>query len=999
MQHARELARALASVGVPVWWDDDLVSGDRWERALRARVDGAAALVVLMSPNAEISQWVQLEVGRARYQRRPVRPILLAGEPFRRLEGIQYATIASGDGIPVSKFVDRLREDIAAVAPPPQRRPVIIGSGLPEPNPFFVGREQLLLDLEEHLYWGRSVSVEALQGTGGVGKTQLATEYLRRHRADYDLIAWINAERVELIPAQTAAMAPILGVPAYSDETETARAVVAALTHTDVAWLLVYDNANQPGDLLEWLPRAGAGHVIITSRQSGFEALGSRLDVDVLTPAEAVALLRTRLPDIGDDIASQVVEELGRLPLAVEQAAAFLAETGTPPHEYLDLLRFQGEQLLDQGYARGYEHTVATVWHLSQTSLHLVSPAAEQLLQLCAFLGPEPVPLDLFARHADLLPAPLKELAGDRLRFNAAVGALYARSLARRSSDGIIVHRLLAAAIRRPLATSERHMTIQEIRELLFSHLPGRVEDSPDGWPVWRALLPHVLAATRHDSPHLGESDRTSWLLNRGGSYLQTHGQPRAALPLYEKALRLDEDNLGPADPATLGSRDNVAYAHEAAGQLEQAIPLYEATLLDRIRVLGADAPDTLISGNNLALAYASAGKLNRAIPMFEATLAARARLFGGSHPVTILSRNNLAGAYRASGQVSRAIAVLETAHRDALRTLGADHPETLRSSDQLASAYQSLGKLDKAIELFVATVADRARVLGPDHPNTLNARNNLALAYQAAGKLDEAIALLEASAADRQRVHGPDDPHTLQAIGSLGQAYQAAGQMDKAISLLETSLAERLRVLGNDNPSTLRARNNLAHAYLEGGHLDEAFRLMTVCLSEALRVLGPDSPATFTARNNLATAYQRAGNMAAAVPLFEATLADRIRVLGADHPESLQSRNNVATAYNESGDTDKAVSLLEDLVADCQRVLGSDHPDTLSIRQNLANVYAAAGQVGKAVTLWGENALDALRILGAEHPFTKNVLQQFLGIAAAVREQDHTVAGPSDMP
>ena len=171
-EYVAHLATVLPADGVPLWYDQHIISGDRWEQEIRARVDGCAALLVVMSPNSEASPWVQLEVGRARYRRRPLRPVLIDGQPFERLADIQFEATQPGRA-PSAALLARLRQDVADAMPPLTRSAKLIGAGFPTPNPNFVGREQLLLDLETNLYWGRSVAVEALQGTGGVGKTQL----------------------------------------------------------------------------------------------------------------------------------------------------------------------------------------------------------------------------------------------------------------------------------------------------------------------------------------------------------------------------------------------------------------------------------------------------------------------------------------------------------------------------------------------------------------------------------------------------------------------------------------------------------------------------------------------------------------------------------------------------------------------------------------------------------------------------------------------------------
>jgi tetratricopeptide (TPR) repeat protein len=813
--YVARLADALIGAGVAVWYDRELGSGDRWKQVLRDRVDGCAALVVVMSPAAEASRWVRLEVGRARYRGRAVHPILLEGKGFGGLADLQYETVPPGGIVPSTRFVDRLRALVTGAGPPQPASGAgeVVGRGFPVRNPHFVGRSELLLDLESGLYWGASVAVEALHGTGGVGKTQLAAEYVYRRRGDYDLIAWINAERGELIPDQLAALAPVLEVPTMADVPATAQAVIAALGGRGLRWLLVFDNADLPADVLGWLPRSGGGHVIVTSRRTGWDALGAKLDIDVLSTAEAISLLRQRISTVDDAVAGEIVERLGRLPLAVEQAAAYLAETGTPTGDYLRLLHARGEELLDRGDVLGYDHTVATVWEVSRASLSAASPAAEQLLRLCAFLGPEPIPLDLFSRHADLLPSPLLGVTGDELRFGETVGALVARSLARRSIDGLSVHRLLASVVRHSLTDPDRHATVATMRELLYQHLPDDIENSPQNWPVWRALLPHVLAAINHASPHLGDQDRTARLLNRASTYLHTQGQPAAAQPLLERALHINETSLGRDHPYTLTSRNNLAYAYASAGQFSRAIPLYEATLADRLRVLGPDHPDTLGTRNNLAYAYTSAGQSQRAIPLYEATLADQLRVLGPDHPDTLTVRNNLAGAYGRVGQLQRAIPVYEATLADRLRVLGPDHPDTLGTRNNLAYAYTSAGQSQRAIPLYEATLADRLRVLGPDHPDTLQSRNNLADAYGSAGQWERAIQLYEATLVDCERVLGLEHPGTLTLRDNLAGAYESAGQLERAIPLYEATLADALRILGPAHPFTEAVLGNLRHA------------------------------------------------------------------------------------------------------------------------------------------------------------------------------------------
>lgn len=545
--YTRKLARALTDAGIEVWYDQELASGDRWERVLLERVDTCSALVVVMSPSSAASRWVRLEVGRARDRGRPICPILVAGEPFPHLSDIQHEIVEEGQVLPSPRFVDRLRSLAARPVVRGSSGPATVVGPIPHRNPHFVGRQDLLLEMEANLYVGRSlVTVEALHGLGGVGKTQLASEYVHRRLDSYDLVAWLAAERPSLILGQLAALAPVLGLPPGRDDRAAAHAVVAALGRTDLRWLLVFDNAIEPRHILPWLPRTGKGHTIITSRRRGWNALGAAVEIDVLRREESIALLRTSLPAIRDDVAEEIAHLLGDLPLAIEQAAGYLAATGMEPERYLALLRNRTEDLLDVNQVPTHDETVATLWDLSQHSLHRASPAALQLLQLCAVLGPEPIPLDLFS-HPDMLPEPLATAVTDAVLFHQVVGHIVSHSLATRSGDdSITIHRLLAAAIRRQLSPTQREAATGIALYLLYRHLSVD-RNSYERTARWTRLAPHLLAVTT-DVPSDPESRALAAdLLGDASVFLGRSGRNRDALSASARSLNLQEE-LATAD-------------------------------------------------------------------------------------------------------------------------------------------------------------------------------------------------------------------------------------------------------------------------------------------------------------------------------------------------------------------------------------------------------------------------------------------------------------------
>src|SRR4051812_44939049 len=332
----------------------------------------------------------------------------------------------------------------------------------PPRNPRFTGRDGMLVELRRRLRAGEAtLTVQALYGLGGVGKTQLALEYAHRFAADYDLVWWIDAEQPVLIGDQLVRLADRLDLPPGPTVADSVERLLAELRGRD-RWLLIFDNAERPGDIADYRP-GGAGHVLIPSRFPGWGALGGRLEVDVLARAETIALLCARIPAISEELADKLAAELGDLPLAAAQAAGYLEQTALPAADYLRRFREHRATLLARGDVVGYSGRIDTAWALSLNRLRGEDPAAVQLLELAAFLAPEPIPLALVSQHADLLDEPLRTIAADPDALADTIGALVGYSLARRHPDGFQIHRLVQAVIRHQLAPDRQRTTAERV--------------------------------------------------------------------------------------------------------------------------------------------------------------------------------------------------------------------------------------------------------------------------------------------------------------------------------------------------------------------------------------------------------------------------------------------------------------------------------------------------------------------------------------------------------
>jgi DNA-binding XRE family transcriptional regulator/tetratricopeptide (TPR) repeat protein len=699
----------------------------------------------------------------------------------------------------------RAAEVLAAVPGPGLAGPVPRVWNVPARNPGFTGRDGLLAQVRDRLLAGDAAVVQALHGMGGVGKTQLAAEYAHRFAASYELAWWINAEQGGLIGDQVAALGVALGCIDAGAETGTVRAVVLAELRALGRWLLVFDNAEDRAEVAAWLP-GGSGHVLITSRERGWAELAAPVEVDVLDRAESVALLQHRVSGLGAADADRLAAELGDLPLALAQAAAFMAGTGMAVDEYLGLLHARAGQVLDQAVPGAYPRSLAAVTGLIAGRLAGDDPAAAELASLCAFLAPEPVPEDLFTHAAGELPGALAALAGDPLAWRQTLARLARRSLARLDHRGLVMHRLTQAILRDRLTPGQATATRACTEAILAASHPGDPFD-PATWPRWARLMPHLLAAdlAATDSPGLRQ------LACDACRYLVVRGDIRTAFGLTGDLRPKWRDRLGADHEHTLEITNHLGWALEEMGRWAEARDLAQDVLDRRRQVLGQDHPLTLNSASDLANDLRLLGQLHAARDLTQDVLDRRRRVLGEDHPDTLNSANNLAMILAGLGELQAARDLDQDVLDRRRRVLGEDHPETLISVNNLGVSLRNLGLVQAARDLHQDALDRERRVLGEDHPGLLFTANNLAADLRALGQVQAARDLDQDTLDRRRRILGEDHPATLTSADSLAADLRALGQVQAARDLTQDVLDRRRRVLGEDHPATLTSAGNLA--------------------------------------------------------------------------------------------------------------------------------------------------------------------------------------------
>jgi tetratricopeptide (TPR) repeat protein len=805
---------------------------------------------------------------------------------------------------------------------------------VPPRNPNFTGREELLAQLHEMLEEGPTTAVTPLplHGMGGVGKSQLANEYAYRHAEDYEIIWWIPAEQQTQILASMVELAQRMGLDVGTEANTALRAVRDALRSGQPYgnWLLIFDNAEDPATVRDFFPtgRTGRAKVLVTSRDLTWATVVSKaLSVDVFPRRESKELLQKRNRDLSDGDANRLAEALGDLPLAIEQAASWRAVTGMSADEYLSLIEEKRIELLDVSGTAGYELSVAAAWNVSLDRLAESNKAALQLLQICAFMSPEPIARSLFrgSRAVSITPE-LDEVLDDPIRVGRAIRDISRYALARidHRDDTLQLHRLVQAVLVARMPPDLQQQMRHGAHVLLANANPNG--PSLSGlWPRYASLLPHVTASGVIDC-----DDRWARRLQAGLIwYLYYWGDHASALGLCRRVTERWTERFGEDDEETLSLRGFYGFLLRAMGSYQEASEVDKQVLESYQRTAGEDDERTLAAHLQFAADERIRGDFTAAQERCELALGRASRVFGDGDPVTLNMAHSLCVCLRLTGEYRRAAALSLQTWEEREKVLGADDRTTMNTRNGLAiderEAGDYLGARDRQEETYRRAVD----VFGAGNPFTIAAARNLAVCRRRAGDLAVARALSEETLTRFQRRYGDLYPDTLATAANLAVDLWQAGELEASRDLGATT-AERYRVtLGERHPYTLLVRANLAITLRLLGEVDAAYQMNIVTLNSFCEVLGEDQPLTLACAHNVGTDLFALQNFEEALRQDTDTLVRLRRVSGPDHPATLSCAANVALDLRATGDVPGGDALRSDTIARLRRVLGDDHPTT----------------------------------------------------------------------
>ena len=807
---------------------------------------------------------------------------------------------------------------------------------VPARNADFTGRGATLELLRDKLAGGgRAVVVaQALYGLGGVGKTQLALEYAHRFMADYDLVWWVPSERAEETSGALAELARKMGLKVSENVAEAAEAALEELRRdTTPHWLLIFDNADDPKQLEPYLP-TGSGHVLITSRNQAWTHSAEPLEVDVFTRDESVGHLLRHVPELDMADAKRVADALGHLPLAVEQASAWLEQTGMPARVYVEQLATQSTRILALNQPPDYPMPVVATWNLSFDRLKQRSPAAVRLLQLCAFFSPGPISMDLlYSDEMNESLLPFDETLSEKLMLGRVIRDISRFALVKvdQGTNSLQIHRLVQAVIRSQMSDEEQVEARHEVHKILTGARPRQGEtDDPANWSTYDIIWPHLGPSVAEEC----DDPRTRQLLIDWVRYQWKHGEFESCLNLARRLENLWALQLGPDHQQTLHLQFQIANVLRSQGRFAEAREL-DTYVLERQRaVLGPDHPHALMTANGLGADLRAVGEFQEALASDRATYESFKEQFGEDYPRTLLAAHNLGCSFRLVGDCFTARRLDEETLDRQRQVLGRDHPNTLLSSASLALDLRAAGAFRESVNVLRDTFERYREVLGDDMTDTLRTAASLAVSLRKAGEQAEAMNLAHDTYQRYQRRYGINAPDAQSCAVNLACDYAAVDDMPRALDLVTGVKAAHQASLGDDHPNTLVAANNLA-CYLRClGRLAEALALAEDTRERMRRKLGDHHPLTLSCAVNLANCRGDSDDPEAAGALERQSISLLRDGLGREHPDTLVCEANLAVSLRQMGQAQDAEELRARIIADFSRVLGASHPDSAQLQK-----------------------------------------------------------------
>jgi tetratricopeptide (TPR) repeat protein len=836
------------------WYDRKITPGEDWRNEIDAHLDSAQIILLLVSSNFIASDYCYGSEMRQALKRHEegdaivipiiLRPVDWSQAPFGKLQ------VLPRDGKPMTSwknrdeaFVNVTRDIRNAIAEIVKRTSMpadrVLADSSVEPaipsvwnvpyprNVFFTGREDILKVLYDTFLRSKTDTLSsplALVGLGGIGKTQTAVEYAYRYSRNYQVVLFAQATSHAIITNSFLTIAQLLDLPLRDaqDQSTTVSAVRSWLEmHTD--WLLILDDADDLAVTFDFLPSNIKGHILLTTRNR-ITGTFTHVEVSKMSLKEGTLFLLRRGRIIRLDAridtvsatelatAEHIVQVLDGLPLALDQAGAFIEETECSVSDYLQLYQVHSAKLLrmrgslDSTHPEAIPFTWASAFH----RLEKTNPAAADLLRFFVFLSPDDIPEEIIINGASELGPLIEPFAVDSYALDLAIEALHRYSLVRfdPKAKTVTIHRLVQVVLRDEMDKRQQYQWAERAVRTISKIFP--IADPPT-WSLCQRYLPHALICTSLIDQWNMTFPEAVQLLNHVGDYLKQRAQYEEAEPLYQRASLICEQQLGSEHPTTADSLNNLANLYHHQGKYNEAEALYQRVLSIRKHQLGAEHPSTATSLNNLAVLYSYQGRYIEAEQIFVEASVIDQKIWGLDHPNVARDLNNLGEVLEAQGRLSEALVCYERALQIDEKIYGSNHPNIAVDVNNLGSVSRLLGNLSDAQRLYEQALSIDEKAYGPNHPNVAIRLNNLGRIVLEQGKPTEAKMLYERALQILQTIYGSNHPNVGNIANNLGNVYQEVGDLTNAEAYYKQAYTIFLNTLGEDHPYVAQTRENLS--------------------------------------------------------------------------------------------------------------------------------------------------------------------------------------------
>jgi DNA-binding SARP family transcriptional activator/tetratricopeptide (TPR) repeat protein len=671
-------------------------------------------------------------------------------------------------------------------------------------NPFFTGREDIISHLYQLLHTkGEAVALTqyALCGLGGVGKTQIVLEYAYRYGGDYQAIFWAKADSQENLLADFLMIARILHLSEqFAEDRSVTTTAVKQWFQLHDRWLLILDNVDDWTFVSAFLPSDHRGHILLTTRMQALGGFAYGCCVEEMNEETGTHFLLRRSGFLSPGIASvdqtsdeyvfaqKLVKEVGGLPLALDQAGAYIEETASSLQEYLDMYHAYRLELLQRrgGLTPNHPESVLTTWKVAFTQIEKHNIVATHILRLCAVLDPDAIPEELLLTGIQQVMNASD--ATSPLVLSEAVSVLLRFSLVRRNGKTrtLTIHRLVQAVIWDALdETQQRHYAHAAIQTLvvLFPHTVA-----VENWPQCQRFFPHVQKLLIHTEWHSDRYTEVGILCNQLGYYLREQALYQEAEKVYQKGLIIREQLLGREHADTAQIYYNLARLYFDTGQYALSIQFHQQALAIREKTLAPEDLQIALSLNSLAFTYYTQGMGSTEIEaLFLRALSIYEQTIGREHPITSHCLSNLALFYASQKRFGEAEQLLLQVQSIREMHLPPIHLDTARSLQNLAWLYlfqEKKERYEEVRKLLERSLAIRQDVLGTEHPQVAISLHNLALLSEAEEKMSEAEYFYQQVLVIRQKSLGPANAKVMLVQRDYANLLRKMGREMEAVVL-----------------------------------------------------------------------------------------------------------------------------------------------------------------------------------------------------------------------